>query len=239
MNAEILFNEIRDYCSKNANPDNVVKYSRYFKEGYDAYGLDNGLVTNKCNEIFGSEGFNLDLCIKLSELLVPCVKYEEVSFAIVLLGKFHKQFTKETFNSVSHWFDIGIVNWAHADYISGELLNIFLKNQIITPYDFTDWISSDKRFKRRAAAVGLIKYIKAKNPIEPILEFLEPLMLDTERVVHQGMGWFLREAWKLNPEPVEEFLLKYKNTSARLIFQYACEKMSSDYKKKFAKDKKK
>ena len=33
------FREIRKYCEKNADQKNVEKYSRYFTEGYDAYGL--------------------------------------------------------------------------------------------------------------------------------------------------------------------------------------------------------
>jgi 3-methyladenine DNA glycosylase AlkD len=63
-------------------------------------------------------------------------------------------------------------------------------------------------------------------------------MTDKERVVHQGLGWFLREAWKRYPEPVEEFLMKWKDTAARLIFQYATEKMSKEYREKFRRTKK-
>jgi 3-methyladenine DNA glycosylase AlkD len=62
-------------------------------------------------------------------------------------------------------------------------------------------------------------------------------MKDNERVVHQGMGWFLREAWKLQKEPTESYLLKYKDVSPRLIFQYACEKMTADNKLRFKKSK--
>ena len=37
---EERFLEIRRFCEKNANPEIVKKYSRYFTEGYNAYGLD-------------------------------------------------------------------------------------------------------------------------------------------------------------------------------------------------------
>lgn len=55
-------------------------------------------------------------------------------------------------------------------------------------------------------------------------------MLDAERVVHQGLGWFLREAWKIKKEETESFLLKWKNQAPRLIYQYATEKMSTEEK---------
>jgi hypothetical protein len=55
-------------------------------------------------------------------------------------------------------------------------------------------------------------------------------------VVHQGLGWFLREAWKLKRKETEAFLLKWKDNAARLIFQYATEKMTATEKKRFKRD---
>jgi len=63
-------------------------------------------------------------------------------------------------------------------------------------------------------------------------------MSDTERVVHQGLGWFLREAWKRDPKPVEKLLLRWKDTAARLIIQYATEKMMPQQKERFRAAKK-
>ncbi len=68
-----------------------------------------------------------------------------------------------------------------------------------------------------------------------LLAFIRPLMLDVERVVHQGLGWFLRETWKKDPVPVEAFLLEWKDQAARLIFQYATEKMTPEQKARFRK----
>jgi len=49
--------------------------------------------------------------------------------------------------------------------------------------------------------------------------------------------WFLREAWKIKRSETETFLLKWKETAPRLIFQYACEKMSAEKKMKFKREK--
>jgi len=64
------------------------------------------------------------------------------------------------------------------------------------------------------------------------------MMMQPEKVVHQGLGWFLREAWKVYPQPVEAFLLQWKETSPRLIFQYATEKMTPEEKARFKRTKK-
>ena len=68
-----------------------------------------------------------------------------------------------------------------------------------------------------------------------LLGFIDPMMGDSEKVVHQGLGWFLREAWKRDPQSVESFLMKWKDTCARLIIQYATEKMNKEEKLRFRK----
>jgi len=94
------------------------------------------------------------------------------------------------------------------------------------------------KFQRRAVPVSLIKLMKETGKVVEYVDFIESLMMDPEREVHQGVGWFLREAWKIDPLPVEEFLLKYKETAPRLIFQYATEKMTPAGKERFRRTKK-
>ncbi len=71
-----------------------------------------------------------------------------------------------------------------------------------------------------------------------MFSFIECLITDPEREVHQETGWFLREAWKRNPAITEDFLMKWKDTAPRLIIQYATEKMPREHKLKFKKLKK-
>ena len=139
---------------------------------------------------------------------------------------------------ISHnWFETGIRNWAHCDAICGELMFPLLKRNIISFNDLKPWISAKNKFQRRAVPVSLIKMLKTTDDFMPFFSFIEPLMTDPEREVHQGVGWFLREAWKKQKETTESFLLKWKEISPRLIFQYACEKMSPEEKIRFKRTK--
>jgi 3-methyladenine DNA glycosylase AlkD len=221
----------------NANADLVRKYSRYFKEGYDAYGLSTEIIHNKVNELVNVRRVSLELVLQTSHILVPTGKYEETSFAYALLMEYKKHFTRDVFNEVGQWFDEGITNWGHTDVISSELIWAFLDMGVITPADLSDWRFSPHRFKRRAVPVSLIKPMKKSDDFAPFFELIDPMMPDPERVVHQGLGWFLREAWKKQPQPTEVFLLRWKETSARLIFQYATEKMTPEQKNRFKRTK--
>jgi 3-methyladenine DNA glycosylase AlkD len=62
-------------------------------------------------------------------------------------------------------------------------------------------------------------------------------MSDPEKFVQKGLGWFLREAWKIHPEKVEDYLMKWKDRCGRTIIQYATEKMDKEYRKRFARSK--
>ena len=239
MTPQDLFKEIRTYCQANASEAIVKKYKRYFKEGYDAYGLTRELLENKVNEITTLEGVDLDLVYKTSPLLLKTGKYEETSFAILLLNAFSKQFDKTTFIEIGKWFDIGINNWGHTDALCAYFFREFFKRKIIPLNDLSSWRKAVNKYQRRAVPVAMIEILRAKGDFDGLLEFIEPMMPDQERVVHQGLGWFLREAWKRYPEPVETFLMKWKDSAPRLIFQYATEKMSKDERVKFRRTKNK
>jgi len=236
---EQLHSEIKQFCQLNANEELVKKYSRYFKEGgYDAYGVTYELMQDKAKEILERPGVDLDFVMQVSKLLIPGVKYEEPGFALTMVKALKKQYTAETFREIGHWFDIGIRNWAHTDSLCSEIISEFLVKKIVDYNEIGNWKLGVNKFQRRAVPVALIKLVKETKQVEEYINFIEPLMMDQEREVHQGVGWFLREAWKINPLPVEEFLLKYKETAARLIFQYATEKMTPEQKERFRRSKK-
>ena len=238
MKTTELCEEIRNYCRANADEAVVKKYSRYFKEGYNAYGVSREKYEEKVDSLLNDKRINMKLVLSASRYLVKSGKYEETSFAIRLLSKFSDEFTASTFDEIGKWFEIGITNWAHTDVICGMLISKFFEKDIISLKDLSDWRTAKNKYQRRAVPVALIELLKSATDYAPLFDFIEPLMLDGERVVHQGLGWFLREAWKIKRKETEAFLLKWKNDAARVIFQYATEKMTPEQKKRFKKEKK-
>lgn len=239
MNLENMLAEIQGFCRLNADPQRVQKYERYFKEGYDAYGLQPELMEKQRNTWlaqFGAE-LGLDGFIDLGSLLVKSGKYEEASFAIRFVAHFSKQYTPQTLERLGGWLDDGICNWAHTDILCGDVLLHFILREITPIEAFSEWRKAPSKWKRRAVPVTLINALKMEIAPERLLAFVEPMMADPERVVHQGLGWFLRETWKKHPAPVEAFLLAWKDRCARLIVQYSTEKMTSEQKARFKKSK--
>jgi len=237
MTAETILKEITFYGESHVNPERVQKYLRYFKEGYDAYGLDHDQVDVKVKEILSAPGITQEIILELSLLLVKSPKYELTVIAIQLVKSYNKTWNIATYKTVEKWFSIGITNWAQTDYICGELMNLFFNKGLIGLDSIAEWRSAKNKFQRRAAVVSLIKPMKISYDFQLFFEFIDPMMMDPDREVHQGLGWFLREAWKKQAEPTEHFLMKWKDTAPRLIFQYATEKMTPEGKQRFRKEK--
>ncbi len=234
------FLEIRKFCEKNANPEIVKKYARYFTEGYDAYGLDPDKYESqrdKWLEKWG-EDFTLNDFLLLGEKLVATGKYEEASFAVGFIYSMTEKFTADTFEKLGKWLEKGIVNWAHTDVLSGKALSYFITHKIIRLEYLKEWTKSPSKWKRRSVPVMLIDALKTDMPLERLFKAIEPLMMDSDKFVQKALGWFLREAWKVRPKETEDFLLKWKDSCGRIIIQYATEKMDKGYKNKFRRDKK-
>lgn len=226
---------IRAFCEQNADPALVAKYQRYFVEGYDAFGVDGKKMEQQravwlehYRNQLGLAGF-----LDLGDRLVATGKYEEASFALGFAGAFSKEFTAQTLARLGNWLDHGICNWAHTDGFSLDLLAPFITRCIVPLEAIADWRTSPSRWKRRSVPVSLTKTLKGDFSIGALLNFIAPLMNDPEKVVQQGLGWFLREAWKRHPAEIEAFLLEWKDTCGRIVVQYATEKMSVEQKARF------
>ena len=208
MKATALFKELQQFCAANADDAIVKKYARYFKENYNAYGVASPQLSAKIKELSKRDGLNLELVFELAPLLMKSGKYEETTIALHLLDSLHKQFTKETFDVIASWFPLGIHNWAHADTLGMMILPRFVKKKLVTINDFKPWIKSKYKFQRRCVPVTIIKSLKESTDYSGFFKLIEPLMSDSEREVHQGAGWFLREAWKIRRAETEHFLLQ-------------------------------
>lgn len=238
MSPKELYDTVHLFCIENKNEENLKKYSRYFKGGYNGFGLGQKEIQDKVKELKNNEQITHDLIIKAAPLFIKSDKYEEPVFILLLLNERKKFFSLNTLDEIEKWYSYGINNWAHADGLGMYILPHFLIENIAGIERFKPWLEAQNSFQRRSVPVTFIKYIKTKEcDFSSLFRFLEVLMQDGAREVHQGMGWFLREAWKIKPEETEEFLMRWKNSAPRLIFQYACEKMGAEEKLRFKKEK--
>jgi 3-methyladenine DNA glycosylase AlkD len=233
--------EIREFCETNSDPEIIKKFQKYFKEGYDGYGIDKNVAENQIEKWI--EKWNDEMTIEnylmLGDELIKNGRYDEKNLAITFLKTKRKDFSKDTFNRIGKWFDYGINNWATTDVLCWFVISSLLIDKVIDYDDLKSWNDSASEWKRRAVPVALVETNKIKKDLTPddVIKIIEPLMLDGSEYVQKGIGTLLRELWKKYPIQIEDYLSKWKDKCGRLIVQYSTEKMDKEYRKKFRKNK--
>lgn len=235
------FREIRNFCETNSDPDIIKKYQKYFKVGYDGYGIDDKAFKHQI-EIWlnqWKDEMTIEHYLDLGDELMKNGRFDEKHVAISFVKSYRTDFSKETFYRVSNWFDYGINNWATTDVFCMLILSGLLYDKVIASDDLKSWINANSEWKRRAVPVALIELDKITKNLQPTesIALIEPLMLDNSEYVQKGIGTLLRGLWKKYPSEIEAFLMKWKDQCGRLIIQYSTEKMDKEYRKKYRKSK--
>ena len=207
--------EIREFCELNSDPKIIVKYSKYFKEGFDGFGIEDKLYKAQIESWI--EDWKNDMTLQnyldLSDELMKNGKFEEKALAIHFLKSKKAEYTEETFDRVGLWFEQGISNWATTDVLCMLVLPHFFIDDIIGFDKLKEWNNSKSEWQRRAVPVLLVELLKLKQDLKckEAVSLIEPLMDDESEYVQKGLGTLLRELWKKQPEETEKFLYDWKD----------------------------
>jgi 3-methyladenine DNA glycosylase AlkD len=232
--------EIRNFFVENSNPEIVKKYSRYFKKGFNGYGIEPKSFEKQRDRWIDQwkDEMTIDHYLDLGDLLMKSEKYEEKSLAISFLQSQRSNYTQTTFDRIGNWFEYGISNWATTDVLCMIVLSSFLIDGVINIEQLKKWTSKSSEWQRRAVPVTLVELIKKGLKPQDAIHAVEPLMMDDSEYVQKGIGTLMRGLWKQYPDEIESFLLKWKDSCGRLIIRYATEKMDKEYRKKFRRSRK-
>ena len=232
--------EIQTFFNDNSNSEIVKKYSRYFKEGFDGYGIETKTFEQQRDKWIEEwkDEMTLNKYLDLGDIFMQEGKFEEKSLAIVFVQSERENYNTTTFDRIGKWFEMGITNWATTDVLCMLVLSSFIIDKVISFEKLKEWTSADSQWQRRAVPVTLVELLKEGLKPETALPIIEPIMLDDSEYVQKGIGTLLRGLWKKYPKKIENFLLQWKDQCGRLIIQYATEKMDKENRKQFRKAKK-
>lgn len=238
--ADRAIRTIRSFYKKNSDPLVVEKYSRFFREGYRAYGVNPEIQSKEIQKWIDQleDEFTLKDYKKLFVGLFESGMNEETSTVIRFLTNLERYYSKSLFAQIRAWIGKYFTNWAQTDSVCKYVLREFILRKIVSYNDLIAWHTHKSKWVRRAVPVTTVEAFYKEQKITPVLKVGNLLIDDPVREVGQGVGWMLRDAWKIYPDRIEKLLKKHVKTGNRTAYQYACEKMDKEYRLQFRRPKK-
>ena len=169
-----------------------------------------------------------DMCVLL---IKSSTISEVVTWAFYYIENFSNQFlltNKKELLLLSY----SIENWWHADHLS-KIYARMLDRQKLLLKDFQYWAKHGNQWQKRLSLTSLLFYANyPQNPLQAdtLLSQIEMLIDDTHYYVQKGLGWSLRETYKLYPQNTFEFMRVYAKQISTVAFSQAIEKLSEEEK---------
>jgi len=125
-------------------------------------------------------------------------------------------------------------NWDLVDVSAHYILGNYILDNPEKRGILDTLVISKNMWDRRIAIVSTW-IMNRTGKIDETLILSEKLLEDKEDLIHKAVGWMLREAWKKEPERVEDFLKQHYNRLPRTTLRYAIERMEEGKRKIFLK----
>ncbi len=218
---------IRAELARLADPANVAAIRRFFKETVDPYGLRaadlNALIRSTGQRIAGWPVAERN---RLCTELLKSGRFEEGQIALVVYRRFRRSCGRCEFKLFERWLDRYVTNWAHCDGLAMHLLDAAIGNEADLAEELPEWTRSPNRWKRRAAAVALVRSGRYGRHRELIGRVAALLREDSDPMVQKAVGWLLKESYRSHPREVVRLLRR--DAWPRLVLRYAAEKMTEE-----------
>jgi len=168
----------------------------------------------------------------LSEQLLQSGYMENATIALALVYARKKEWTVNDFNTLAHWLNTYVSNWAICDDLCNHAMGYCIDSYPEILPTIHSWTQSNNRWMRRAAAVSFILPARRGKNLTDVLHIAKKLLNDPDDLVQKGCGWMLREAAKCHELEIVTYLATHKSTMPRTMLRYAIERMPTDVKKK-------
>lgn len=163
-----------------------------------------------------------EMLLELADRLFTGDVLEEKVCAVLLLENYVASFGDSEFKLFDSWLD-RVSSWADHDGLVHYLIGPMVASDPKRAARVQRWTKSRNRWRRRAAAVSLIRAARQRKLFADVVCVSEALLADKDDMVQKGLGWLLRETAKADPKTTVPYLLSVRSRAPRLVLRTACE----------------
>jgi len=216
--------QIRNNLRRGGSPEHAQGVQWFFKEEIRSHGWRTAdlrrFARETSREIQATDG--LAALLQVADRLFTGKVLEEKVFAVLLLENFVAKFGAREFKLFEGWLD-RVSSWADHDGLVHYLIGPLVAAEPRRTARALRWTKSKNRWRRRAAAVSLIRGARQRVFFDEIVRVSDALLQDQDDMVQKGLGWLLRETAKADPKMTVPYLLRIRDRAPRLVLRTACE----------------
>ena len=219
---------IREDLRRGGSREHAQGVQWFFKDEIRSHGWRTAdlrrFARKTSREIQKTDG--LESLVRVADRLFSGDVLEEKVFAVLLLENSVAKFGEHEFTLFESWLD-RVTSWADHDGLVHYLIGPLVAADHRRTARALRWAKSKNRWRRRAAAVSLIRAARQKTFFPEIVRVSEALLADQDDMVQKGLGWLLREAAKADPKTTVPYLLRIRDRAPRLVLRTACETLTA------------
>lgn len=218
-----------------STPERKRNVERFFKTGKGQYGEGDEFIGVSNPDIRKIAREYKDISLDEIELLLHSPIHEDRLCALILLVNKNKKATPEQRKDIAKMYIVNlqyINNWDLVDLSAHYILGRAIADGI-QPMSILDELANSPILWERRIAIISTMYFISQRDINPSLNIAQILLTDTEDLIHKAVGWTLREAWKKQPQKVEQFLINNYTQLPRTTLRYAIERFPEDKRLRF------
>ena len=224
-----------------SSPERKKTNEWFFKTGKGEYGEGDIFIGLSNPIVRGTTAkyMNMDFP-EIKKLLDSPIHEIRFSGLIILTENSKKAYRKKDGDALKKIADFylenrsAVNNWDLVDLTAYTILGNAINAGVYDMNILEQLSSSPILWDRRIAMVSTYAFIKNKD-IYPTMALASKLLDNKEDLMHKAVGWMLREAWKVNSQAIEAFLIDNYRQIPRTALRYAIEKMEEGKRKEFLK----
>lgn len=216
-----------------ADPVRAAHSQSYFKTGPGDYGEGDVFIGLRMPQVRAAAREFRDLPLgEVEAVLASAVHEHRMAALLVVAAQSQRAFKLGDLAAAKAAYDFYL---AHSDRVNNwDLVDVTCRDVVgeylVATADarpLRRLARSDSLWERRIAMISSSAFIRAGQP-RVAFELAELLIDDQHDLMHKAVGWMLREAGKIDPGGLDDFLERYAATMPRTALRYSIERMSPD-----------
>ncbi len=210
------------------SPEKAAHLSRFFKTGPGGYGEGDRFIGVRVPEQRRVAKRHGDLPLKeIGRLMASPIHEHRLTGLLILVAQFAKSLRDSSRREIVDFYLSRLArvnNWDLVDLSAPKILGEHLARHPEERAMLNAMAESTNPWERRVAVLATWPMIK-QGRFDELLVLAEALLTDTHDLIHKAVGWMLREAGKVDPAVLEDFLENHAGAMPRTMLRYAIERL--------------